>query len=337
MRKFKKISLALILSFSLFSSSSVLAKDVVIGGACIGVSLSSSGALITDISSFENTEGENVSPGKSSGIKKGDIITEFNGEKVESASDLDRLMKNLETRTATLKICRDDGFFYATLVPEKELSSGNFKLGLWIKDEACGIGTLTYFDPSNNSFAALGHGIIDPDINDIFNVRGGNISGASVVSVDKGEKGEPGELNGLFQEGAVGSILRNNQKGLFGKINEDSFLSERPVFPIGSKEQVHTGPAFIYANISGTKIEKFQVEILKILNKNNKGTKNMIIKITDPALIEKTGGIVQGMSGSPIVQDGKLVGAVTHVFVNDPTRGYGIFIENMEEETRNII
>ena len=335
MTNFKKICFALILSFSI--SSVALAKDVIVGGSCIGVSLSSSGALITDISSFENTEGENVSPGKASGIKKGDIIIEFNGEKVKSASDLDSLMADLKTRTVTLKICRDNSFFYSTLIPEKEVSSGKLKLGLWIKDEACGIGTLTYFDPSNNSFAALGHGIVDPDINDMFNVRGGTISKASVVSVDKGEKGEPGELNGLFQEGTIGSIIRNNQMGLFGKINEDSFLSERPIFPIASKEQVHTGSAFIYSNISGTKIEKFQVEILKILNKKDKGTKNMIIKITDPALIEKTGGIVQGMSGSPIVQDGKLIGAVTHVFVNDPTRGYGIFIENMQKETENII
>ena len=336
MKKFKNTCLAFILSFSLLVSP-VYAKDVVLGGTCIGVSLSSSGALITDISSFENTEGETVSPGKSSGIKKGDIITEFNGEKVESASDLERLMTGLKTRTATLKVIRDDCFFYTTLIPEKELSSGRLKLGLWIKDEACGIGTLTYFDPSNSSFAALGHGIIDPDINDVFNVRGGNISEASVVSVDKGEKGEPGELNGLFKEGAVGSIIRNNQSGLFGKINEDSFLSERPVFPVGSKSQVHTGPAFIYSSINGTEIKQFNIEIIKILNRGEKGTKNMIIKITDPALIEKTGGIVQGMSGSPIVQDGKLIGAVTHVFVNDPTRGYGIFIENMEKETENII
>ncbi len=336
MKKIKNICLAFILSFSLLVSP-VYAKDVVLGGACIGVSLSSSGALITDISSFENTEGKTVSPGKSSGIKKGDIITEFNGEKVESASDLDRLMSVLKTRTATLKIIRDDSFFYTTLIPEKELSSGKLKLGLWIKDEACGIGTITYFDPSNNSFAALGHGIIDPDINDVFNVRGGNISQASVVSVDKGEKGEPGELNGLFQEGTVGSIIRNNQKGLFGKINEKSFLSERPLFPIGSKEQVETGPAFIYSNINGTEIKQFNIEIVKILNRGEKGTKNMIIKITDPQLIEKTGGIVQGMSGSPIVQNGKLIGAVTHVFVNDPARGYGIFIENMADETENII
>jgi stage IV sporulation protein B len=219
------------------------------------------------------------------------------------------------------------------VTPKVSQSDGSFKIGAWVKDAASGIGTLTFYDPDSKSFAALGHGICDTETGELLTIGNGQILASSIVSIDKGEKGIPGELNGIFKDDSpiLGEIKSNNNCGIFGT-SESDLLSTANRIPVAARDEVKPGSAYILANIEGNKIEKFNIEIIRIMPKAISSQKGMIIRITDEKLISKTGGIVQGMSGSPILQNGRIVGAVTHVFVNDPTRGYGIFIENMLAE-----
>ena len=212
---------------------------------------------------------------------------------------------------------------------------GHYRLGIWIKDAASGLGTVTYANPETGDFGALGHSISEGVNEEVLTIQSGEVWKASIVSVQKGSKGQPGELIGVFSEGKekIGEIQSNTTVGLKGKLDKiENFDVISDAIPVAERDTVCEGEAEILANIEENKIERFSVEIQKI-NKNESDSKGMVVKITDQRLLSKTGGIVQGMSGSPILQNGKFVGAVTHVFVNDPTRGYGIFIENMLAET----
>ena len=194
-----------------------------------------------------------------------------------------------------------------------------------MRDSTAGIGTVTYYNPQNNSFAALGHGINDIDTGNILSVKSGNILNCDILSVSKSSKGHPGEINGAFDCNTIGNISINSQIGIYGNMSCDEFSSDNAI-PVAAKEQICESEAYILSDVIGQKTEKYSIKINKITNDSDKG---LIIEITDPRLIDCTGGIVQGMSGSPIIQNDKIVGAVTHVFVDDPTRGYGIFIEEM--------
>ena len=214
----------------------------------------------------------------------------------------------------------------------RSVEDNRYHLGLWVRDNTAGIGTLTFYDPESNVFAALGHGITDIDTGTLMSVSTGEILESEILDIKKGRQGIPGELRGVFveNENKLGEITSNTQSGIYGRLYENS-LARLPqkAYPIGVRSQVQTGKASILANVDGKKVEEFEILIEKINRQNTNGTKGMIIRIVDPKLLEMTGGIVQGMSGSPIIQNGVLVGAVTHVLVNDPTRGYGIFIEFM--------
>ncbi len=312
-------------------------KTVIPGGNCIGVSLCADGALVVSTADVTSADGSFSSPAADAGIKPGDLIQKFNNEKINGVEDLENAIENAKGKSSTVKIKRQAKEIDILLKPKISGKDNAFRIGAWVKDAASGIGTMTFYDPKTKTFAALGHGICDPETGNILTIGNGDILDATIVSVDKGEKGVPGELNGIFSDSdsAIGKITHNCELGIFGQL-DNSFITDTSPLPIANRDEIKTGPAYIRANTEGSKVEQFSIEITKILPKSISSQKNMIIKITDEKLLNKTGGIVQGMSGSPIIQNGKLVGAVTHVFVNDPTRGYGIFIENMLAETNKI-
>ncbi len=304
-------------------------------GNTIGVKLFTDGILVVGFSEFENEFGQKTSPAKKRGVKKGDIIKKVNGKEVYSVDDF--ILECTNNDILKLEFLRNDKIIKINVKSEKT-SDGESKLGMWVRDSTAGIGTMTFYNPKTKKFAALGHGICDIDTNLIFPLKSGEILSSSIVSVKKGEKGTPGELHGVFLEsqGSIGKVIYNNQFGIYGDIVCDEMLTHNTPLKIALKEEVKEGEAYIMSNIAGQKVKAYKVCIQKTFVQNPSSTKGMIIKITDEELIEKTGGIVQGMSGSPVIQNGKLIGAVTHVFVNDPTRGYGIFIENMLAEAEKI-
>ncbi len=212
------------------------------------------------------------------------------------------------------------------------------RLGIFIRDSAAGIGTMTYFDPISNEFGGLGHGICDIDTNQIISIGSGNVTEVNITDVKKGFRGEPGELRGIFidtKDSKIGNLIANNKTGIYGTADKSKF-NEIPSMPIAKSNEIVIGKAYILADVAEGGVQQYEVNIEKTFNYSTKETKNMLIRITDPKLLELTGGIVQGMSGSPIIQNGKIIGAVTHVLVNDPTRGYGIFIENMLKNAPSI-
>ena len=219
------------------------------------------------------------------------------------------------------------------IVPIYSEKDNEYKIGTWIKDGTQGIGTLTYVDPETLDFGALGHGITDSDLKKLIPIKQGEITKASITSIKKGEKGEPGEISGIIEysdPSIIGSVSQNTSLGIFGKINDNGvdYLCHKKI-PVAFQNEVHEGKATILASITGEGVGEYEVYVQKVAQYSTEPTKGMIVKITDERLLDLTHGIVQGMSGSPIIQDGKLIGAITHVFVQDPTKGYGIFIENM--------
>lgn len=335
----KKIAskLSILLCFFLAVSLPTWAEDsvrkLIPVGQTVGVTLEFGGVEVVDVVDFSDYDGKTHSPAKDAGIVAGDLILEINGAAVNTTKDLrDIVNKNGEGELTVLY--RHDGQDReAKMTPAISNTDGMLCLGIWIKDAASGIGTLTYYDPETGEFGALGHGICDAGTGNIIDITGGDILKSTIVAVQKGEKGQPGELIGVFADGKekLGKIASNVDDGLKGTIDAGAHLNTvSDALEIATRDEVHEGDAYILSNVEEDRIDRFEVEIQKI-NESESSSKSMVVKIKDKNLIEKTGGIVQGMSGSPIIQDNKLVGAVTHVFVNDPTRGYGIFISNMLE------
>lgn len=300
-------------------------SQAIVGGSSIGLKLYLDGLLVVGKSDIISGGGK-ICPGKIAGIEKGDRITKINGTKITDATGFCKEIQQSCGKELLLEVVRGENVFEKTIRPVIYDDTGEYKIGLWVRDSAAGIGTLTY-TLSDGSFAALGHGISDVDTKKLIKVREGEVLGSTIVSVVKGAPGAPGDLKGTFNGSEIGEVYNNTSCGIYGTLIEKPVGGK--VVEIASAKQVHTGKAVIYTNVRKNKVEEFEIEIEKINPFGSDNGKNMIIKITDPALLTETGGIVQGMSGSPILQNGKLIGAVTHVFVNDPTRGYGIFIENM--------
>lgn len=317
---------------SIAEDAVITSKKVIPGGNSIGVVLCCDGVLVVSTADVTTTDGSHRSPAKDAGIKPGDVIKSFNKSPVTTVEKLNTAISTCNGKRSAVVLERNNKAIETLLIPSLSARDGTYRIGAWVKDAASGIGTMTFYDPETKSFAALGHGICDPETGNILNIDTGSILNSTIVSVNKGTNGVPGELNGVFIEDkqALGEIKKNCNTGIYGIMDIDSF-SSAPI-PIAKRDEVTEGKASILANIEGQKVEEFEIEISKILPKALSAQKSFIIKVTDKSLLSKTGGIVQGMSGSPIIQDGKLVGAVTHVFVNDPTRGYGIFIENMLAE-----
>lgn len=273
------------------------------------------------------TDGGISSPARDAGIRTGDIIEKINDEEVTKTSDINEIIsRNYKKYEITVK--RGGENLTLDIEPVKELSSGSKRIGVLVKDSINGVGTVTYIDGESRKFASLGHPVTDTD-NKIIEINGGTLYGSIIYDVKRGVRGAPGELHGAFESGVIiGNAKLNCPCGVFGTLAEDYDLSNLVRIDKGSIDDVSIGSAYIYSTVYGKKPEKYKISIVKV-DANNKDNRNFVIKVEDKKLLDKTGGIVQGMSGSPIVQNGKLIGAVTHVFVNDPTRGYGIGIEHM--------
>ncbi len=334
--KKRKITLFSCIFSIIFSFSSVSAEKLLVpSGKSIGVILSTNGVMVVNVCEIETQNSGNVSPAKEAGIKSGDFIRSVDGCNISNVSELNEKISASKGEPVPITVMRKGKTVQTLISPQLAKSDGEWRIGAWVKDAASGIGTMTYFDPSDSSFAALGHGICDAETGEVIDVDGGNILNSTIVSVNKGEKGVPGELKGVFSENknVIGEIEKNNQSGIYGKTTE---IQQGDAISVAEKSEVQEGKAQILANVEGNIVEEFDIEIVRLMPLSMATQKGIVLKVTDEKLIEKTGGIVQGMSGSPIIQNGKLVGAVTHVFVNDPTRGYGIFIENMLAEEENI-
>lgn len=304
------------------------------GGKAVGIKMFTKGLICVGTQEVVAKNGRKIDTGKALDIKNGDIITVADGVELHTVEQFARLVENSDGRAIKLGVSRN-GKEEIKLATPVETDEG-YKLGIWVRDSTAGIGTITFFDNDSGSFAALGHPITDVDTGELMPIDKGSVTPAEIVGVKKGSRGNPGELYGVFdaQGTDCGVITKNTNQGIYGRLLPDYDLGLGEKIPIAAKSEVKTGKAQILANVSGEKIESFEIEIQKIM-RYAPDDKNMIVKITDERLLGITGGIVQGMSGAPIVQNGKLVGAVTHVFVNDPTRGYGIFIENMLYEAEN--
>lgn len=300
-------------------------KTVTVCGSPFGVKMFTDGVLIVGLSRI-STEHGFVCPAVDCGITEGDIICSINGERVYTNEDVALSISNSGGSTLSMLIKRGEKMSTVSVTPVLN-TVGGYKIGVWVRDSSAGIGTLTFYDSETMGFAGLGHAVCDIDTGETLSLLSGEVVPATINKVKRGAAGAPGELCGSFvSTKAMGTISQNGEAGVYGTL---STAPAGTVFPIAPKQEVHEGAATILSTISGSKPKEYKISIDKISLAENTLTKNMIIKVTDPELLKATGGIVQGMSGSPIIQDGKLVGAVTHVFVNDPTKGYAIFAENM--------
>ena len=309
-------------------------QNVIPIGKPFGVKLYTEGVIIVDITDFLHN-GEIQNPAYKVGVREGDVIESYNGQKINSNDELIKQVKLSDGKPQRAVIRRNNRVFEVDITPLKDDADGNYRIGLWVRDSTAGIGMLTFLNPDNNRIVGLGHSISDTDTGIVMPVSNGELVLANIEGVVKGAKGSPGELYGSFIENStIGILTENNVTGLMGTCITDEF-SNLKSYPLAIKNEIQTGPAQILCCVNGTETKTYDIEIIK-KNNNLQEIKNMIIKIIDEELLSATGGIVQGMSGSPIIQNGKLIGAVTHVFVDDPTRGYGIFVENMLSEAEKI-
>ncbi|ALP38599.1 SpoIVB peptidase [Paenibacillus sp. IHB B 3084] len=304
------------------------------GGQTIGVKVKSSGVLVVGHHVIQESMDRKVSPGETAGIRLGDRITHMNGKPLDSltrvAEAVEEAGKNKKPLDITL--CRGEQMISTKLTPAYDRDDKAWRLGLYIRDSAAGVGTLTFYAPDQGVYGALGHVITDMNTQTPIVVGSGEIVQSNVTSIAKSQSGEPGEKRAHFLKDhrVLGNIERNTNFGIFGKMSDEPQygLYSKPI-PVALANEVKEGPAEILTVLEGQQIQRFQAEVVHISQQDKPATKGLVIRIVDPKLLDKTGGIVQGMSGSPIIQNGKLIGAVTHVFVNDPKSGYGCFIEWM--------
>lgn len=323
--KTTKTIIALLLTAVVISAfvlpTSALGEKVYAGGNAFGIKFFTKGVLVAGITAVETASGL-VSPAGDAGIKAGDIITSVNGSDVISADGFLRLIADNGNKNLTLGVSRGDESFETKITPATDLDSGIARLGMYVRDSVAGIGTVTYV-LADGTFAGLGHGIYDSETGTLLPLSNGKIVDVEITGVVKGKRNMPGELQGVFGSVQKGTLFANTETGVYGGYYR---------FPSGLGQAMTTshaevGKAQIMTTLGSDGVQSYEIEIQELDSSSN--TKNLVLHVTDKKLIERAGGIVQGMSGSPIIQNGKLVGAVTHVLVGDPTRGYGIFIENM--------
>lgn len=302
---------------------------VIPGGMTIGLYLETDGVFVLSTQCLECIDGNEYEPAKNL-VKSGDYIVGVNGKTVEKKKDLVQAINKLESPEVVLKIRRNDEYIDVKM-NSIEVKKDSYKLGIWVKDSVQGLGTLTYLT-LNGEFGALGHGIHDAETNELLDIEKGSLYKAKVMGIQKGKKGEPGGLEGIIIYKGInklGTIDENMEYGIFGNVGQIEFITnDTEPIPICKKDDLKLGKATILCAVDGI-VKEYEIKIKNTNSYAKDANKGIIIEVTDEELLEKTGGIVQGMSGSPILQNGKIVGAVTHVLVNDPTRGYGIFIEDM--------
>lgn len=302
---------------------------VIPGGQPIGIKLNTNGVLVVGLSDIEGKNGEKLSPAGEAGIQIGDSIIKINGATIKDSKDLiDKVNKDGKVNIVLL---RKDKSIEKTVTPLKSEVDGNYKLGIWVRDSTAGVGTLTFYDKTSGKFAALGHPITDVDTGTLLKVKDGSLINSTIISVKKGIKGDPGEIRGIFinEENPIGNIKENTMCGIYGdKFKIAKSKVNKPI-EVAFKDEIKEGDAKILTTINGEEPKYYNIKIEKLFSQDAPGPKSMVIKVTDPELLKKTGGIVQGMSGSPIIQNNRIVGAVTHVLINNPDTGYGVYVEWM--------
>lgn len=311
------IVLASISTLCSFSAHAQEEKQVLLGGKPFGLKLFTNGVIVIDID-------ENDSAAQNAGIKINDIIVKAHQTTIENNEQLKSIIENSNGNDIKLEVNRNNKVINLTLTPQKN-NQNEYVAGMWIRDSTAGIGTITYYNPKDKSFGALGHGICDKDTGMLMPLKNGEITLANISHVTKANDGVVGGLNGYFDDQKIGSITINNGFGIYGNYD---YADSTQSISVAKDDEIKSGDAYIYSTISGDTPKKYKVKISKLNFGKNNG-QNMIVTVTDEQLLEKTGGIIQGMSGSPIIQNKKLVGALTHVFVNSPEKGYGISISNM--------
>lgn len=298
-------------------------------GTPFGIKMVTDGVMVVGTGAVTDCNSRAVSPAQTAGIQEGDIILSINGEKISSKKQLTKLVESSAGQPLSLVVRRGEQLTSLHLSPVRSSLDNSYHLGLWVRDSSAGIGTMTFYDPNNGCFAGLGHAICDVDTGQLMPLSQGEIMEASIIGVHAGKSGSPGQLQGAFVANrSIGSLYTNSYNGVYGRLMNQPVDAQ--TIPMAQCQEVRQGPVKILTTVSGQNPQLFDACIEKLSLSQDEPTKNMVLRITDPDLLELSGGIVQGMSGSPIIQDGMLVGAVTHVFVNDPTRGYGIFAENMD-------
>ena len=312
----------------------VIPKTTVVPvGAAIGMKLYTDGVLVVGMSEIEGKK-----PYENSVIQEGDRIIQINQNDIDNTEDLIQVVNECNGQEIVVKYIREEETITTSMKPVKD-GENQYKLGLWVRDAAAGVGTMTFYEPSTKMFATLGHGIFDIDTSDLIKIENGELVTTNILSISKGEKGKPGEIRGTIESGyTIGEISKNTNFGVFGVLTKPSYLSiaEENAIEVCLREEIQTGKAQIICELENGKREYYDIEIQKLFLNNNQDNKSMLIKVTDKRLLEKTGGIIQGMSGAPIIQNGKFVGAVTHVLVNDPTMGYGVFADIMLKQMKEV-
>ena len=302
-------------------------------GKSIGMKLYTDGVLVVGMSEIEGKK-----PYQNSGIEEGDRIVEVNNNQIDTTDELINTVNRSNGQEVEIKYIETDNNLKTTSI--KPVKTGNeYKLGLWVRDAAAGVGTLTFYEPESQMYAALGHGITDIDTSELINIASGELVTTNILSIVKGKKGEPGEIRGTIENGyEVGKVYKNTRFGVYGNLtNKNIFnISNNNAIDVASREEIETGKAEILCELENGNTKSYEIEIQKIFTNNNEDNKSMLIKVTDDELIEKTGGIIQGMSGAPIIQNGKFIGAVTHVLVSDPTQGYAVFADIMIKQMKEV-
>lgn len=326
---FSLILVAILLCLPIFAQSEKINSDKEIrlypGGMPFGAKIVSNGLTVVK---FSKTSGDDASSAFVAGIREGDIITRIDDCKISSIEDFVKQINTCQGKELCFTVLRGDKELCFKVTPKYCKDDGKYKTGIWVKDSTSGIGTVTYIVPDTNGFAGLGHAICDSSTGKPVRLTRGTVMDVSINGVIKGQVGTAGELKGCFKSNKIGTLTKNTLSGVYGLLSANCYTPPEAAMQICPKDELKTGDAYIWCTLDEGKPQKYAIQITNI-DYSDSNVKNFKVKITDPALLQKSGGIVQGMSGSPIIQNGRIVGAVTHVLINDPTQGYGIFIENM--------
>ncbi len=308
--------------------------NVVPLGNLIGLKLYTNGVLVVGMSEIESETNEMYKPYEDSDIKEGDKIVEINNQEIDSIETLKSVVNSSQGNDLIIKYVRDGAILTSTIKPVKA-SQSEYKIGLWVRDTATGVGTISFYEPETKRFAALGHGIFDADTEELIDIESGELVTSKIVSINKAKVGEPGEIKGSISSGTLlGEVNTNTEFGIYGSLSNLTSLGIdiNKTVEIGLRDEITLGEATILCNLEGEGVQEYKVEIQKVNKDNNTDNKSMQIKVIDEKLKEKTGGIICGMSGSPILQNGKLIGVVTNVLVSNPEVGYGVFADLMIKE-----
>lgn len=336
----KKLTLNLFDKLPLKSINiSVLPRTKVIPvGNIAGVKLYTSGVLVVGMSEIEGKDNKIYKPYENTGIKEGDTITKINNKYISSTDDLIDNVNKSNGDTIEVTYIQNEQMKECSITPVKT-DENQYKIGLWVRDSAAGVGTVTFYEPSSKTFGALGHGIADIDTGELLNIASGEFVTTRVLNITKGEKGNPGKIQGTIEnQQTIGEISKNTGFGVYGKVDNISSLDidASKEMEVALRDEIKLGKAKILCNLDNKNVQEYEIEIKKIYKENNYNNKSMEIEIIDTRLINKTGGIIQGMSGSPIIQNGKFVGAVTHVLVNNPKEGYAVFGDLMLKQSKEV-